>query len=57
MTFYESIKYMKYLAEVCPELQFGQQSAAQLPWFHTCLPTIEALEEELSRDLEQEGLT
>src|SRR6185436_6603639 len=21
-------------AEVCPDLQFGQQAAAQLPWFH-----------------------
>jgi len=105
-----NLKYMKYFAEVCPDRQFGQQSAAQLPWFHivtlltqvrdsderawyarqavaqawsrdtltsqirskpmgvaeyqlvkalpepldTCLPTIEALEEELSRDLEQE---
>ena len=50
-----NIKYMKYFAEVCPDRQFGQQSAAQLPWFHiVTLPTIEALEEELSLDLEQE---
>jgi predicted nuclease of restriction endonuclease-like (RecB) superfamily len=29
-----NLKYMKYFAEACPDLQFGQQSAAQLPWFH-----------------------
>jgi predicted nuclease of restriction endonuclease-like (RecB) superfamily len=29
-----NLKYMRYFAEVCPELQFGQQSAARLPWFH-----------------------
>jgi len=29
-----NLKYMKYFAEVCPDRQFGQQSAAQLPWFH-----------------------
>ena len=43
------------LRAVCPDRQFGQQTADQLPWFHiVTLPTIEALEEELSRDLEQE---
>jgi hypothetical protein len=51
-----NLKYMKFFAQECPDRQFGQQSAAaQLPWFHiVTLPTIEALEEELSRDLEQE---
>jgi len=50
-----NLKYMKFFAQECPGRQFGQQSAAQLPWFHiVTLPTIEALEEELSRDLEQE---
>ena len=29
-----NLKYMKYFAQECPERQFGQQSAAQLPWFH-----------------------
>ena len=29
-----NLKYMKYFAQACPERQFGQQSAAQLPWFH-----------------------
>jgi predicted nuclease of restriction endonuclease-like (RecB) superfamily len=29
-----NIKYMRYFAEHCPNLQIGQQSAAQLPWFH-----------------------
>ena len=32
-----NLKYMKYFAEFCPDLQFGQQSAAQLPWFHIVL--------------------
>ncbi len=29
-----NLKYMKHFAEVCPDLQFGQQPAAQFPWFH-----------------------
>jgi predicted nuclease of restriction endonuclease-like (RecB) superfamily len=29
-----NLKYMKVFAQECPESQFGQQSAAQLPWFH-----------------------
>lgn len=29
-----NLKYMKVFAQLCPELQIGQQSAAQLPWFH-----------------------
>ncbi len=29
-----NLKYMRYFAEHCPALQFGQQPAAQLPWFH-----------------------
>jgi predicted nuclease of restriction endonuclease-like (RecB) superfamily len=29
-----NLKYMRYFAEHCPSLQFGQQAAAQLPWFH-----------------------
>lgn len=29
-----NLKYMKYFAELCPDGHFGQQSAAQLPWFH-----------------------
>ncbi len=29
-----NLKYMKAFAEECPNLQIGQQSAAQLPWFH-----------------------
>lgn len=29
-----NLKYMKVFAQVCPELQIGQQTAAQLPWFH-----------------------
>ena len=32
-----NLKYMKYFAEFCPDLQFWQQSAAQLPWFHIVL--------------------
>ena len=29
-----NVKYMRYFAEHCPDGQFGQQPAAQLPWFH-----------------------
>lgn len=29
-----NLKYMRYFAEHCPTLQFGQQPADQLPWFH-----------------------
>ncbi len=29
-----NLKYMAYFAEHCPDGQFGQQPAAQLPWFH-----------------------
>jgi predicted nuclease of restriction endonuclease-like (RecB) superfamily len=29
-----NLKYMKVFAQECPELRIGQQSAAQLPWFH-----------------------
>lgn len=29
-----NLKYMAFFAEHCPNGQFGQQAAAQLPWFH-----------------------
>ena len=29
-----NLKYMAFFAEHCPHGQFGQQPAAQLPWFH-----------------------
>jgi predicted nuclease of restriction endonuclease-like (RecB) superfamily len=29
-----NLKYMRFFAEHCPNQQFGQQPAAQLPWFH-----------------------
>jgi len=29
-----NLKYMKTFARECPDLQIGQQPAAQLPWFH-----------------------
>lgn len=29
-----NLKYMKVFAQTCPDLQIGQQPAAQLPWFH-----------------------
>jgi predicted nuclease of restriction endonuclease-like (RecB) superfamily len=29
-----NVKYMRYFAEHCPDAKFGQQPAAQLPWFH-----------------------
>lgn len=32
-----NLKYMSFFAKTCPDLQVGQQSAAQLPWFHTVI--------------------
>lgn len=29
-----NLKYMKVFAQECPDFLIGQQSAAQLPWFH-----------------------
>lgn len=29
-----NLKYMKVFAQVCPGIQFGQQLADELPWFH-----------------------
>ncbi len=29
-----NLKYMAFFAQHCPSGQFGQQAAAQLPWFH-----------------------
>jgi predicted nuclease of restriction endonuclease-like (RecB) superfamily len=29
-----NLKYMSFFAKMCPAAQIGQQSAAQLPWFH-----------------------
>jgi predicted nuclease of restriction endonuclease-like (RecB) superfamily len=29
-----NLKYMSVFAKKCPDLKIGQQSAAQLPWFH-----------------------
>lgn len=29
-----NLRYMKVFAHECPDLQIGQQSALQLPWFH-----------------------
>ncbi len=29
-----NLKYMKFFAQECPDFLIGQQSAAQLPWFH-----------------------
>ena len=29
-----NLKYMRFFAQHCPDLQFGQQAADQLPWFH-----------------------
>ena len=44
-----NLKYMRYFAEHCSGQAFGQQSAAQMPWFHivtllTKLPTAETRE-------------
>jgi hypothetical protein len=29
-----NLKYMRFFAQTCPNLQIGQQPADQLPWFH-----------------------
>ena len=29
-----NLKYMAFFAQHCPDCKFGQQPAAQLPWFH-----------------------
>ncbi|WP_300979796.1 DUF1016 N-terminal domain-containing protein [Methanomethylovorans sp.] len=29
-----NLKYMRFFAQNCPDLRFGQQSADQLPWLH-----------------------
>jgi predicted nuclease of restriction endonuclease-like (RecB) superfamily len=29
-----NLKYMRQFAEQCPDQRFGQQAAAQMPWFH-----------------------
>jgi predicted nuclease of restriction endonuclease-like (RecB) superfamily len=29
-----NLKYMRFFAQMCPNLQIGQQPADQLPWFH-----------------------
>lgn len=29
-----NLKYMRFFAQHCPDIQFGQQPADQLPWFH-----------------------
>ncbi len=43
-----NVKYMRYFAEHCPDGLFGQQPAAQLPWFHivTLLTKAEQQERE-----------
>jgi predicted nuclease of restriction endonuclease-like (RecB) superfamily len=29
-----NLKYMRVFAQKCPDIEFGQQAADQLPWFH-----------------------
>lgn len=29
-----NLKYMRFFAQECPNLQIGQQAADRLPWFH-----------------------
>jgi len=43
-----NLKYMAYFAEHCPEGRFGQQPAAQLPWFHV-VTLLTKLEEPQAR--------
>jgi len=43
-----NLKYMAYFAEHCPDGRFGQQLAAQLPWFHV-VTLLTKLEEPQAR--------
>ena len=43
-----NLKYMRQFAEVAPEARFGQQPAAQLPWFHV-VTLITRLDEPAAR--------
>lgn len=36
-----NLKYMRFFATECPDLQIGQQSADQLPWFHIVMHGVE----------------
>lgn len=42
-----NLKYMRFFAQHCPDGQFGQQAADQLPWFHivTLLTKLDNTEE------------
>jgi predicted nuclease of restriction endonuclease-like (RecB) superfamily len=31
------MKYMRTFAATYPDLEFVQQAAAQIPWFHNCI--------------------
>jgi hypothetical protein len=31
-----NLKYIRRFADIRPDAEFGQQVAAQLPWFHNC---------------------
>jgi hypothetical protein len=44
-----NLKYMSFFAKTCPDLQIGQQSAAQLPWFHIVI-LITKLSDPVIRD-------
>lgn len=41
-----NLKYMRFFAQHCPDGQFGQQPADQLPWFHivTLLTQLDSME-------------
>lgn len=43
-----NLKYMRQFAEAAPEARFGQQAAAQLPWFHV-VTLITRLDDPLTR--------
>lgn len=42
-----NLKYMRYFAQLCPDLRIGQQPADQLPWFHlvTLLTKVDNMQE------------
>ncbi|MDR2365157.1 MAG: PDDEXK nuclease domain-containing protein [Zoogloeaceae bacterium] len=44
-----NLKYMRAFAEAWPDLEFVQQAAAQLPWFHLCT-LLDKLESRQERD-------
>jgi predicted nuclease of restriction endonuclease-like (RecB) superfamily len=44
-----NLKYMRFFAQHCPDVQFGQQPADQLPWFHV-VTRLTKLDSDIERE-------